>query len=199
MTRPRVDLTKPANEEREIYARALRKSRGAQEVLTFFTDINIWLILQSLFVDIIILLNSIVEDATEYLNVSAWSPFGGWHWWIRGVMYQYYLTSICLVAILDPRLKAATYLTNIYGMAMSETQLIFPNLLAIICWVIIYLTVMSQYLIVVRCSDTSQHCLPTFSVFMVLCFRPFLLKKIVFPLMPSSPFIQILHLLVFSL
>ena len=147
VTRPRVDLTKPANEEREIYARALRKSRGAQEVLTFFSDINIWLILQSLFVDIIILLDSIVEDATEYLNVSAWSPFGGWHWWIRGVMYQYYLTSICLVAILDPRLKAATYLTNIYGMAMSETQLMFPNLLAIICWVIIYLTVMSQLLL----------------------------------------------------
>ena len=70
MTRPRVDLTKPANEVRETNARALRKSRGAQEVLTFFTDINIWLILQSLFVDVIILLNSIVEDATEYLNVS---------------------------------------------------------------------------------------------------------------------------------
>lgn len=101
------------------------------------------------------------------------------------------MTSICPVAILDPRLKAATYLTNICGMAMSETQLIFPNLLAIICWVIIHLTVMSQYLTIVICSHTSQHCLPTFSVFMVLCFRPFLLKKIVFSLIPSSPFIQI--------
>ena len=109
------------------------------------------------------------------------------------------MTSICLVAILDPRRKAVTYLTNICGMAMSESQLIFPNLLAIICWVIIYFTIMSQYLIFVRCSRTSQRCLPTFSVFMVFCFRPFLLKKIVFPLMPSSPFIQILHLLVFSL
>ena len=40
VTRPRVDLTKPANEVRETNAKALRKSRGAQEVLTFFTDIN---------------------------------------------------------------------------------------------------------------------------------------------------------------
>ena len=86
------------------------------------------------------------------------------------------MTSICVVAILDPRLKAATYLTNICGMGMSETQLIFPNLPAIICWVIIHLTVMSQYLTFVRCNHTSQHCLPIFGVLMVLCFRPFLLK-----------------------
>ena len=86
------------------------------------------------------------------------------------------MTSICLVAILDPRLKAVTYLTNICGMGMSKTQLIFPNLLAIICWVIIHLTVLSQYLTFVIFSHTSQHCLPTFGVFMVLCFLPFLLK-----------------------
>lgn len=40
VTRPRVDLTKTANEARGTNAKGLRKSRGAQEVLTFFTDIN---------------------------------------------------------------------------------------------------------------------------------------------------------------